>query len=191
MGVSPVKQRGVATLGGTEKVAALLLAMGRQSAASILQQFEPQEIRVVTKAAAELRPISAQELESIVEEFAQHFSMGANILGTLGGLEAVLGDVLPPEQISEIMSDLLGNSSRSVWDRISSVSENSLASYLSKEHPQTAALILSKVKPACAAKVMSQLPSSLRNELMRRMLSLKPIVEEAMRIIEKTLHEDF
>ena len=102
----------------------------------------------------------------------------------------MLGDVLPPEQVSQIMSDLLGNSSRSVWDRVSSVSENSLASYLSKEHPQTAALILSKVKPACAAKVMSQLPSSLRNELMRRVLSLKPIVDDALRMIEKTLHED-
>ena len=77
-----------------------------------------------------------------------------------------------------------------MWDRVSSVSENSLASYLSKEHPQTAALILSKVKPACAAKVMSQLPSSLRNELMRRVLSLKPIADDAMRVLEKTLHED-
>jgi len=189
-GVAPGKQRGPATLGGTEKVAALLLAMGRQAAASVLQQFEPQEIRIVTKAAAELRPITAQELESIVEEFAQQFSMGANILGTLGGLEAVLGDVLPPEQVSLIMSDLLGNSTRSIWERVSSVSENSLASYLSKEHPQTAAFILSKVKPACAAKVMSQIPSSLRNELMRRVLSLKPIVEDAMRLVEKTLHED-
>jgi flagellar motor switch protein FliG len=189
-GVAPGKQRGPATLGGTEKVAALLLAMGRQAAASVLQQFEPQEIRIVTKAAAELRPITAQELESIVEEFAEQFSMGANILGTLGGLEAVLGDVLPPEQVSLIMSDLLGNSTRSIWERVSSVSENSLASYLSKEHPQTAAFILSKVKPACAAKVMSQIPSSLRNELMRRVLSLKPIVEDAMRLVEKTLHED-
>lgn len=190
VGIAPIKQRGVATLGGTEKVAALLLAMGRQAAASVLQQFEPQEIRIVTKAAAELRPITAQELEAIVEEFAQQFSTGANILGTLGGLEAVLGDVLPAEQVSAIMSDLLGNSSRSVWDRVSSVSENSLASYLSKEHPQTAALILSKVKPACAAKVMSQLPSSLRNELMRRVLSLKPIADDALRVLEKTLHED-
>lgn len=190
VGIAPIKQRGVATLGGTEKVAALLLAMGRQAAASVLQQFEPQEIRIVTKAAAELRPITAQELEGIVEEFAQQFSMGANILGALGGLEAVLGDVLPADQVSAIMSDLLGNSSRSVWERVSSVSENSLASYLSKEHPQTAALILSKVKPACAAKVMSQLPSSLRNELMRRVLSLKPIVDDAMKVLEKTLHED-
>lgn len=190
VGMAPIKQRGVATLGGTEKVAALLLAMGRQAAASVLAQFEPQDIRTVTKAAAELRPITAQELEAIVEEFAQQFSMGANILGTPGGLEAVLGDVLPADQVSAIMSDLLGNSSRSVWDRVSSVSENSLASYLSKEHPQTAALILSKVKPSCAAKVMSQLPSSLRNELMRRVLSLKPIVDDAMRVLEKTLHED-
>jgi flagellar motor switch protein FliG len=187
---TPTKQRGVAALGGTEKVAALLLAMGRPAAVSVLQQFEPQEIRTVTKAAAELRPITAQELEGIVEEFAKQFSMGANILGTLGGIESVLGDVLPPEQVSQIMSDLMGNSSRSVWDRVSSVSENSLAGYLSKEHPQTAALILSKVKPACAARVMSQLPSSLRNELMRRVLSLKPIVDEALRIVEKTLHED-
>ena len=84
VGIAPTKQRGVATLGGTDKVAALLLAMGRQAAASVLAQFEPQDIRIVTKAAAELRPITAQELESIVEEFAQQFSMGAK-LGASGG----------------------------------------------------------------------------------------------------------
>ena len=35
------------------------------------------------------------------------------------------------------------------------------------------------------------MPSDLRNDLMRRMLSLKPMVEDAMSIIEKTMHEDF
>src|SRR5690606_8907963 len=60
-----------------------------------------------------------------------------------------------------------------------------------KEHPQTGALILSKVKPSCAAKVMGHLPQDLRNQLMRRMLTFKPIVDETMRIIEETIHEDF
>ncbi len=60
-----------------------------------------------------------------------------------------------------------------------------------KEHPQTAALILSRVKPSCAAKIMTQLPQPLRNNLMRRMLSMKPIVDETMKNIEKTLHDDF
>jgi len=35
------------------------------------------------------------------------------------------------------------------------------------------------------------LPQPLRNNLMRRMLSMKPIVDETMKNIEKTLHEDF
>ncbi len=37
---------------------------------------------------------------------------------------------------------------------------------------------------------MSHLPPDIRHDLMRRMLSLKPVVEDAMGIIEKTMHED-
>jgi len=35
------------------------------------------------------------------------------------------------------------------------------------------------------------LPPEFRNGLMRRMLSIKPVIEETMRILERTLHEDF
>jgi flagellar motor switch protein FliG len=47
------------------------------------------------------------------------------------------------------------------------------------------------VKPATAAKVMGHLPGPLRNMVMRRMLNVKPIVDEILHNIEKTLHEDF
>ena len=181
----------VVPLRGADKVAALLLAMGRELSGGILKEFDPEEIKLVTRAAAELKPISTPELESIIEEFAQHFSMGPNIFGTVGELEKLLNGVLPPDQITDIISEVLGNKTKSVWERISLVSESLLANYLLKEHPQTAALVLSKVKPACAARVMSHLPSENRHDLMRRMLSLKPVVEEAMSIIEKTMHEDF
>ncbi len=89
------------------------------------------------------------------------------------------------------MADVLGSGERSIWDRISNGSETALAGYLIKEHPQTAALVLSKVKPACAAKVMAQLPAPLRNGIMRRMLTFKPIVDATMKMIEQTIHEDF
>ena len=181
----------VRPLGGTEKVAALLLAMGRDLSGSLLKEFDPEEIRVVTRAAAELKPVSGPELEAIIEEFAQNFTSGPDVFGTVGELEKLLNGVLPPEQVSDIISEVLGNKTKSVWERISSVSESLLANYLLKEHPQTAALILSRVRPACAARVMSLLPADLRHDLMRRMLSLKPVVEEAMGIIERTMHEDF
>jgi len=189
---APMKGTGARMrLSGPDKVATLLLAMGRPLAGKMLQQFDSTEIRSVTRAAADLRPITGEELETIIEEFAHKFAAGPNILGTVGELEKLLTNVLPPEQVAEIMSDVLGNTNRTIWERISAVSENLLATYLLKEHPQIAALILSKVKPACAAKVMGQMPPAVRNSLTRRMLTLKPIVEEAMRIVDKTLHEDF
>ena len=181
----------VKPLGGTEKAAALLLAMGRELSGSLLREFDPEEIKMVTRAAAELKPIAAPDLESIIEEFAQNFSQGPNIFGTVGELEKLLNGVLPPEQITDIIAEVLGNKTKSVWERISLGSETVLANYLLKEHPQTATLILSRVKPACAARVMSYLPADVRHDLMRRMLSLKPVVEDAMSIIEKTMHEDF
>ena len=137
---APVKRNtSVRPLGGTEKAAVLLLAMGRDLSGGLLKEFDPDEIKLVTRAAAELKPISTSELEAIIEEFAQNFSQGPNIFGTVGELEKLLNGVLPPDQISDIISEVLGNKTKSVWERISLVSEGLLANYLLKEHPQTAA----------------------------------------------------
>jgi flagellar motor switch protein FliG len=183
---------GPVTLQGPDRVAALLMTMSKQHAARLMKHFEPEEIRLITRAVADMRPVPAGQVETLIEEFAIQFTAGAHLFGTASEVEKLLNGVLPPEQIAEIMSDIFGNSTnRSIWDRISNVSENVLAGYVMKEHPQTAALILSKVKPSCAAKVMGHLPQALRNDLMRRMLTFKPIVDETMRIIERTIHEDF
>ncbi len=177
-------------LRGTDKVAALLLAMGKPLASQLLKHFDPIELRQITRAATELGPLSPAAIEAVIEEFATEFSAGTGLLGTAREVEQLLSGVLPPEQIADIMSDVLGSSNQTMWERLSNVSETMFAAYLVKEHPQTAALILSKVSPACAAKVMGQLPRTVRNELMRRMFSMKPVMEPAMRLIESTLHED-
>lgn len=187
----PTKPSGPRVLRGPERVATLLFAMGKPAASKILRHFNEEEIRLITKSAAQLGPVSPTQIETIVDEFASNFSIGADVVGSAAQIEKLLSGILSPDQIADIMNEVAGNANRSIWERISSVSEAAIASYLLKEHPQTAALVLSKVKPTCAAKVMSQLPQPLRNNLMRRMLSMKPIVDETMKNIEKTLHEDF
>jgi flagellar motor switch protein FliG len=182
---------GPRTLKGPDRVATLLFAMGKPAATRLLKHFSSEEIKLITKSAAELGQVSPSQLETLIEEFSAQFSNGASLFGTATEVEKLLSGVLSPEQIAELMADVLGNSNKSIWDRVSTVSESTLATYLMKEHPQTAALILSKVKPACAAKVMGHLPQPLRNGLMRRMLAFKPIVDETMRNIEQTIHEDF
>lgn len=185
---APNKGRG---LSGPDRVATLLMTIGKPLAAKLMKHFDADEIRMVTRSVATLRPVPAPQIEALIEEFAGQFAEGGSLIGTASQVERILEGVLPPEQIKEIMAEVLGNTNHSIWDRISTVSEAALAAYIMREHPQTGALILSKVKPACAAKVMGHLPQDLRNALTRRMLTFKPIVDETMKIIERTMHEDF
>ena len=178
-------------LGPVDQVATLLLAMGKPAAGRMLKYFEPDELKRITRSAVQLGAVSPDQLDHVVESFATEFSGGSSLVGTVQEVEKLLTGLLPPDQIAEILAEVRGNASRSVWERMATVSESVLASYLVKEHPQTAALILSRVKPAIAAKVMGHLPAPLRNTLMRRMLSFKPIDDEILGMLEKTLHEDF
>jgi flagellar motor switch protein FliG len=177
-------------LNGPAKVAALLLAMGKPLASRLLKHFDQDELREITRSVAELGVVSMPIIEETIEEFAGNFVKGTGLMISPGDAEHLLSGLLSPEEISDIMSDVTGNSNQSIWQRLSSVSEVIFAGYLVKEHPQTGAAILSKVTPACAAKVMGQLPRELRNEVMRRMVGISLVSEPAMRIIESTLQED-
>lgn len=180
----------VRTLRGPDKAAALLLCMGRPLAARLLKQFDTDELKRITRSIAELGTVPVPTLEALVEEFASQFVTGVDLLGSPGEVEQMLDGVLPPEQIADVMSDVTGNSNHAMWDRLSSVPESVFAGYLAKEHPQTAAFIVSKISPGSAAKVIGQLPRDLRNEIMRRMLSIAPVTESAVRIIQSQLQED-
>ncbi|MFA6031939.1 MAG: flagellar motor switch protein FliG [Myxococcota bacterium] len=178
-------------LRGAGKTAALLLAMGKPLAGRLLKHFDAGEIRQITRSAAELGPVPADDIAALVDEFGEQFSGGLSLFGSAGEVQKLLSGVLSPEEISEIIGENTNSVNRSIWERLSTMSESALASYLAKEHPQTAAFILSKVRPACASKVMTQWPANKRNELVRRMLNLKPVAEEPNTIVEKVLHEDF
>jgi len=178
-------------LQGADRVAAILLTIGNEMAARLMKHFDPEEIKRITRSAADLKPVPVQMLRTLIEEFATQFAAGANLVGTAGEVERMLTGVLPKEQVDEIMGDILGNADRSIWERISAINESLLAAYAANEHPQTAALILSKVKPASAAKVIGHLPADRRDGIIRRMLGVKPIVDDTMRMLEHILHQEF
>jgi flagellar motor switch protein FliG len=177
-------------LTGADKVAALLLAMGKPLAARLLKHFDQIELRQITRAAAHLGAISSAMIDSLIEEFVDSFSMGVDLLGNAGEAEQLLNGALPPEQVADILSDVLGSSNSSLWEKLAELPEAVLSAYLEKEHPQTAAFILTKLNPACGAKIVSLLPRDLRNELLIRMIGPEPVAEEALRIVETTLTQD-
>lgn len=179
------------TLQGADRVAALLLAMGKPAAGRLLKHFDSAELKEIARAASGLGTIPAPELEAVIQEFADQFAAGMSLLGTAQEVEKLLTGILPNEQISEVMADVLNQkpAASSVWERSSEAQEAALVDFLTAEHPQTAALILSKLRPATAAKVIALVPEAFRHGVVRRMSALKPVSASGMRLLESSMHD--
>lgn len=193
----------VSGLSGIEKVAVLLLALGKSKASGILRRLDPEDLKALTRSAANLRPMSASDVSALVEEFAQNFSNGVKFLGTENEIRDLLSDVMSDDEYTQALYGDnsepmvvplmgMGDASRDeqIWDKISKVKIEQLRAYLMGEHPQTVALILSKLDSETAAKVISSFPAESRSGVLVRMLGVKPPDEEALRVLEETLAED-
>jgi flagellar motor switch protein FliG len=102
-----------------------------------------------------------------------------------------LGEFFPEEQLTEIMSDIRGPSGRTVWDKLSNVSDTVLASYLNSENPQTVALILHNLEPAHSARVIQTLPREIVADVIYRMLNIDTVQSDVLRRVEETLRQEF
>ena len=177
-------------LKSAEKVAALLLVMGKPLASRLLGYFDPAELKLITRSAAQLGSVPIDVVEDLVEEFAGEFSNGLELRGSVDGAQDLLTGVLPPEQVADIMSDVLGSSNSSLWDKIATVPPPVLGAYLCGQHPQVLALALSKLPPAAAAGIMEVLAREIRNEATRRLLTPTTVADAALRVIEGQIHHD-
>jgi flagellar motor switch protein FliG len=176
-------------LSGAEKVAVLLLALGKNRAASLLKKFDTDELKLLTRSAADLRPVSMSDLEKLVEEFAQKFGNGVNFAGTVTEVKDLLSGVLTEEQFAEVLAEAPVNE-EPVWERVTALGADQLRGFCAKEHPQTVAFILSRIDSAVAADVIASYASEVRTGLLCRMIGVKSITEDAARAVESVLRED-
>ncbi len=177
-------------LSGPKKVAALLLSMDKKVAARILKHFDEDDIKLIAQTATDLGAVTKETLDALIEEFAQHLRTGGDLIATAHEVEALLSGVVPPEQIAEIMTQVRSKSLQSIWIKLGEVPELSTAQYLAKEHPQVSALVLSRTPPTYTAAALKMLPAPLRNEIMRRMLALKIVLEKPIQLLEGAVKEE-
>jgi flagellar motor switch protein FliG len=178
-------------LSGAEKVAVLLLALGKPRAAKLLKRFDPEELKTLTQLAGDLQPIGASDLEGLVEEFAKNFSSGINFLGTEKEVKSLLSDVMGEDQLAGMSEEeTAGEVPERIWDRIAKIKDEALRACLQNEHPQTAAMILSRIGSETAARIISTFPAQERNALLIRMLGIKKVADDAARAVENAIAED-
>ena len=178
-------------LNGANKAAVFMLSLGANHSRFILELMEDDEIRELSHTMANLGPIDAVLVEELFTEFADQISSTSSLLGTYDSAERLLLSSMEKEKVDLIMGEIRGPEGRTMWDKLSNVSEEILANFLKNEYPQTVAVILSKITPDHAARVLSNLPSQFAMEVVLRLLKTDNVHDEILKGIEKTLRTEF
>ncbi|HEX2841159.1 flagellar motor switch protein FliG [Hyphomicrobium sp.] len=177
-------------LSGTAKAAAILLAVNKDLASRILKYFDEEEVKIVAQAANDLGTISKDTVDGIIEEFAADIRNGVDITATTEKIQGLLEGVLSPEQIEALLAQTGTKSAHAVWQQLKKIPDVALSQYLLKEHPQVIALVLSRAEPSTSAGLLKLLPRLVSKEVVTRMLSLRPIQERPLVLLEFSFVQD-
>ncbi|WP_374410912.1 flagellar motor switch protein FliG [Novosphingobium colocasiae] len=176
---------------GIQRAAALLLALGQEHGVPIWQQLKDDEIKELSASISSLGRVPAVVVEYLLSQFSVEVSGVATLHGSYETTERLLEGVLAPDRVKDIMEDIRGPSGRTMWDKLSNVSEGVLAGYLKTEHPQTVAVILQKLKPDHSARVLAALPRDFGTEVVMRMLNTETVQKDVIIQVEQTLRSEF
>jgi flagellar motor switch protein FliG len=179
------------SLGGAQRAAALMLALGEDQCARLFSMMHEDEIKDISAAMAQLGAVRADVVERLCADFAEGMGGAGNLIGSYESTERLLQKSLPRERASQIMEEIRGPAGRTMWDKLGNVHEAVLANYLKNEYPQTVAVVLSKVRPEHAASVLTLLPEAFAMEVVMRMLRMESVQKDVLDGVERTLRAEF
>jgi flagellar motor switch protein FliG len=186
--VAPGKQK---ALTGLERASILLLALGEKYGTGIWKLLDDEEIRMVSLTMSSLGTIDAEQVEKLLMDFVGQLSTTGALMGDSIATERLLSEFLPNDRVNLIMEEIRGPAGRNMWEKLSNVQEEVLASYLKNEYPQTVAVVLSKIRPEHAARVLSILPEELALDVVNRLLRMESVQKEVLERVEQTLRTEF
>lgn len=186
------QEKTIQFLKGPQKAAAFMLSLEEDKVAKIISFLAPDELQLLSKEMSNLGIVEAKTIENIYVDFQKNVSSGTgSVVGSIEKTEKLLSQILPPEKVAAIMSDIVDPIGKNLWEKLESVDNEFLVTFLQSEHPQTIAVILTKISPSKAADIFKLLPKNLSQDVMIRILKLDMVSKEVLNDLEKTLRTQF
>ncbi len=180
----------VQELPGIKQAALVIVAMGSEAASIVMKSFSDSEIEKLTVQIAQLKDISAEQINDTIDEYYQ--AMQASDYIVAGGLDyarEVLEAAYGHKKAEEILQKVEATTEVSAFYLLQTVDDRQLLNFLQNEHPQTTALILANLKAPQAAAILSELPESQQAEIAYRLATMEKTSPELIREIELALRD--
>ncbi len=163
----------------------LLITLGPDAAANVMQQLAPHEIEQLTSHIVALNHVDPQVRESVLSEsttaLAGHAQAGGEEFAR-NLLEQAVGGNKAKELLTKLTS-----AGADVFTWLRAVSPLQLASCIKNERPQVVALVIAYLQPDQAAQVLSGLPDDLQGEVALRLTNMQPTDSEFIKHVDRIL----
>ena len=183
-GAEGEEEPGIPTM---QKVAILFVALGQETCGEVMKFLSDQEIEEITQAVANLKTVTVEMQDEILEEFEHHLLAGEWV--SQGGMDFARGALeraVGPRRAQEIL-DRVSSTVSSGFYLLKNVAPEQVAPFISQEHPQTIALILSQLEPAQSSGILTQLPERMQADVAYRVATMENITPAVLKEIEDAL----
>lgn len=177
---------------GKEKAAILLIALGPEKSAEIFKHLNEDEIEELTLQIANMRMVSSEEKQQVIEDFYQ-IALAQEYIseGGINYAKEVLERALGSDKAVDIINKLTSSLHVRPFEFIRKADPNQLLNYIQNEHPQTIALILSYLQPAQSAQILASLTPEKQGEVTMRIATMDRTSPEVIKEIERVLETKF
>ncbi|HCZ9679460.1 TPA: flagellar motor switch protein FliG [Vibrio parahaemolyticus] len=174
------------TLSYVEQTALVLLGMGEDAAAKVLQHFTRDETQRVTRAMAKLNGIKSDSARGVIQNFFEDFREHSGIRGASKEyLSNTLRKALGNDLAKGLLNNLYGDEIRNNMQRLQWVEAETLARFIVNEHPQMQAIFLAYLPADSSSAVLKHLPQDYHDEIIFRIAQLQGIDHQ----VATDLHE--
>jgi flagellar motor switch protein FliG len=166
---------------GVERAAVLMMLVGEQEAAAMLQKLDPDEVRLLGSAMFAVADVSEQEVEDVLDDFVGRARERNSIsFDPRPRIEAVMNIALGPEKASSVLARITPPEAACELELLDWLDAPEIAAMIEKEHPQIAAVLIANLDPAVGGQVLERLPDAVQPDILHRIARLGPITPEAV-----------
>ncbi|MFL9840115.1 flagellar motor switch protein FliG [Sphingomonas sp. ST-64] len=173
---------------GIERAAVLMMVVGDEEAAAILQKLDPDEVRQLGTAMMSVADVSEWEMAQVLDDFTGRAQERSAIqFDPRPKLESVVTKALGPERAGSVLARILPPQPDESIAALAWMEPTEIAAMLEDEHPQIAAVLMAHLDPATAAQVLEMLPEAMQPQVLRRVARLGPVTSEAIAALTEVL----
>jgi flagellar motor switch protein FliG len=175
---------------GRRKAAVLLISLGPERAASILEHLDDDEVEEISREMAAIKQVDPQTSQSVLDALAEEVTAPAQaVIGGLDYTYEVLEKRFGRQRAQEVVDALSGKLSHKPFDFLRRTPPEQVAAFLQEEAPQTIAIVLASLPSSIAAKVLAELPKENQGEVALRIATMSETNPLVVRDLESALKE--